>query len=67
MLLGRITATGSTSGAHHGRGGHTGVLLAAQRGRRPARGRGAVRCDVVEWQLVGVNPDAVDREVLLYP
>jgi uncharacterized protein YciI len=28
---------------------------------------GAVRCDVVEWQLVGVNPDAVDREALLYP
>jgi YCII-related domain len=28
---------------------------------------GAVRCDVVEWELVGVNPDAVDRSALLYP
>jgi hypothetical protein len=28
---------------------------------------GAVRCDVLEWQLVGVNPDAVDRGALLYP
>lgn len=23
--------------------------------------------DVVEWQLVGLNPDAVDRSSLLYP
>jgi len=28
---------------------------------------GGVRRDVVEWQLVGVNPDAVDRGSLLYP
>lgn len=28
---------------------------------------GAVRCDVLEWELVGVNPDAVDRDALLYP
>jgi hypothetical protein len=28
---------------------------------------GAIRCDVVEWELVGVNPDAVDRSSLLYP
>jgi uncharacterized protein YciI len=27
----------------------------------------AIRCEVVEWELVGVNPDAVDREALLYP
>jgi uncharacterized protein YciI len=27
----------------------------------------AIRCDVVEWELVGVNPDAVDRSSLLYP
>jgi uncharacterized protein YciI len=27
----------------------------------------AFRYDVVEWQLVGVNPDAVDRSSLLYP
>lgn len=33
----------------------------------PLVAAGAVRCDVVEWQLVGVNPDAVDREALLYP
>jgi uncharacterized protein YciI len=26
-----------------------------------------IRCDVVEWQLVGLNPDAVDRSSLLYP
>jgi uncharacterized protein YciI len=28
---------------------------------------GAIRCDVVEWELVGMNPDAVDRSSLLYP
>jgi uncharacterized protein YciI len=28
---------------------------------------GAFRSDVVEWELVGVNPDAVDRSALLYP
>lgn len=28
---------------------------------------GGVRCEVVEWELVGVNPDAVDRSALLYP
>ena len=27
----------------------------------------AFRCDVVEWVLVGLNPDAVDRSSLLYP
>jgi uncharacterized protein YciI len=27
----------------------------------------AMRCEVVEWQLVGVDPDAVDRDSLLYP
>lgn len=27
----------------------------------------AIRCEVVEWELVGVNPDAVDRQALLYP
>jgi uncharacterized protein YciI len=27
----------------------------------------AMRSEVVEWQLVGVDPDAVDRESLLYP
>jgi uncharacterized protein YciI len=27
----------------------------------------AMRFEVVEWQLVGVDPDAVDRESLLYP
>jgi uncharacterized protein YciI len=27
----------------------------------------AIRCEVVEWELVGVNPDAVDRDALLYP
>jgi uncharacterized protein YciI len=27
----------------------------------------AVRCEVIEWELVGVNPGAVDREALLYP
>jgi hypothetical protein len=27
----------------------------------------AFRCDVVEWELVGINPDAVDRSSLLYP
>ncbi len=27
----------------------------------------AIRCDVVEWELVGMNPDAVDRSSLLYP
>jgi hypothetical protein len=28
---------------------------------------GAIRCEVLEWELVGVNPDAVDRGALLYP
>jgi uncharacterized protein YciI len=28
---------------------------------------GAFRYDVVEWQLVGHNADAVDRSSLLYP
>jgi hypothetical protein len=27
----------------------------------------AIHCDVVKWQLVGMNPDAVDRSSLLYP
>jgi uncharacterized protein YciI len=27
----------------------------------------AVRCEVVEWELVGVNPEAIDRASLLYP
>jgi uncharacterized protein YciI len=27
----------------------------------------AIRCEVVEWELVGMNPDAVDRGLLLYP
>jgi uncharacterized protein YciI len=27
----------------------------------------AIECQVVEWQLVGVNPDAVDRGALLFP
>jgi uncharacterized protein YciI len=27
----------------------------------------AVRCQVIEWELVGVNPDAVDRSSLLFP
>jgi hypothetical protein len=27
----------------------------------------AIRCEVVEWKLVGVNPDDVDRDSLLYP
>ena len=26
----------------------------------------AMRFDVVEWELVGVDPDAVDRDALLY-
>jgi uncharacterized protein YciI len=25
----------------------------------------AIRCQVVEWELVGINPDAVDRDALL--
>jgi hypothetical protein len=33
----------------------------------PLVAAGAIRCDVVEWQLVGVNPDAVDREAVRYP
>ena len=33
----------------------------------PLVGGNAVRCEVVEWELVGVNPDAVDRDSLLYP
>ena len=28
---------------------------------------GAIRCDVVEWELVAVNPAAVDRSALRYP
>jgi uncharacterized protein YciI len=27
----------------------------------------AMRCQVVEWELVGVNTDAIDRSSLLYP
>jgi uncharacterized protein YciI len=27
---------------------------------------GAISCEVVEWELVGINPDAVDRGALLY-
>jgi uncharacterized protein YciI len=27
----------------------------------------AIHFDVVKWQLVGMNPDAVDRSSLLYP
>ena len=30
------------------------------------RGR-SMRFEVVEWELVGVDPDAVDRDSLLYP
>jgi hypothetical protein len=30
------------------------------------RGR-SMRFEVVEWKLVGVDPDAVDRDSLLYP
>jgi uncharacterized protein YciI len=26
---------------------------------------GAIRCEVIEWELVGVNPGAVDRSSLL--
>jgi hypothetical protein len=26
----------------------------------------AIGCEVVEWELVGINPDAVDRGALLY-
>jgi uncharacterized protein YciI len=26
----------------------------------------ALDCEVVEWELVGINPDAVDRGALLY-
>lgn len=26
----------------------------------------AIRCEVIEWELVGVNPAAVDRSALLY-
>jgi hypothetical protein len=36
-------------------------------GSDPLACAGAVRCDVLEWELVGVNPDAVDRGALLYP
>lgn len=28
---------------------------------------GAARCEVVEWVLVGINPQAVDRTALHYP
>jgi uncharacterized protein YciI len=28
---------------------------------------GSMRFEVVEWGLVGVDPDAVDRDSLLYP
>ena len=27
----------------------------------------AIRCDVIEWELVGINVNAIDREALLYP
>ncbi len=33
----------------------------------PLARAGAIHCEVVEWQLVGANPDAVDRGSLLYP
>ena len=28
---------------------------------------GAITCEVVEWELVGVNPGAVDQGSLLFP
>jgi uncharacterized protein YciI len=28
---------------------------------------GAIRCEVVEWELVGVNADAIDQSSLLFP
>jgi uncharacterized protein YciI len=27
----------------------------------------AIRCEITEWELVGINPKAVDRDALLYP
>ena len=36
-------------------------------GSDPLARAGAVRCEVLEWVLVGFNPDAVDRGALLYP
>jgi uncharacterized protein YciI len=36
-------------------------------GSDPLVGADPTRCDVVEWELVGVNPDSVDRSSLLYP
>jgi hypothetical protein len=35
--------------------------------RDPLVASGCMRVDVVEWQLVGVNPDAIERELLLRP
>ena len=35
--------------------------------REPRVSSGCMRADVVEWQLVGVNPDAVERELVLRP
>ena len=35
--------------------------------REPLVSSGCMRVDVVEWQLVGVNPDAVERELLIRP
>lgn len=35
--------------------------------RDPLVSSGCMRVDVVEWQLVGVNPDAVERELLIRP
>ena len=29
--------------------------------------RNAIRCDVIEWELVGINVNAIDRAALLYP
>lgn len=33
----------------------------------PLARAGAITCEVVEWELVGVNPDAVDQGSLLFP
>ena len=27
----------------------------------------AIRCNVSEWELIGINLSALDREALLYP
>jgi uncharacterized protein YciI len=33
----------------------------------PLARAGAITCQVVEWELVGVNADAVDQSSLLFP